>query len=162
MGQTSEKQGNYNLEFVVLAGYILFFCLALIFYFTYLASITNNSKKQQPAVNVFATNLLPTTPIAHITSVDQPNTVILFEDDFTSDLNHWARNKDIFKEDVVDGKLYFESFDGNYAFTGCGLCPDLKEPFYLQADFATTTATDKGFGIIFNLNYNYNSFTCLQ
>ena len=163
MGSSSEKQDSYTVELIVAAGYIIFFCLALILYITFLVNITNNSQKHSTPVNVFATSLPATTPTPHISSLIQPVVIRLFEDDFTNDSNHWTLRKNIFKEEARDSKLYFESLiDGDYAFTACGRCPKLKDPFYLQAEFATTEATDKNFGIIFNLNYSDNSFYVFQ
>jgi len=163
MGQLTEKPANYIAEFLVIVGYIIFFCLASILYFFFISSYTKNVPKSSTPVNVFATNLPPTTPIPHISSVDQLSAIKLFEDDFTTDQNHWSRDMNAYNESVSGGKLILESLlDNNYAITGCGLCPKLKEPFYLQADFATTTSTDKNFGFVFNLNYSNKTFYMFQ
>src|SRR5689334_17021691 len=142
MDKSSQKQFRYTTEVIVTSGYLIFLCLASILYLTYIYSFTNNLQKHSSQVNTFATNLPPTTPTPHISSVDQLSANKIFEDNFTDDKNHWSLNKDIFKEYVADGKLYFQSnYKGNYAFTGCGACPKLEKPFYLQADLATDTAT---------------------
>jgi len=153
----SENKGNYTKEILLVAGYILFFCLASILCITYYYFAYS---QQQPArINVFATSLPAITPSPHIPLADQSEVTRIFEDDFSDDQNHWKRDIDKFRQEVRGGKLFFESrITDNYAFTGCGACPSLEDPYYLQADFATTAATDESFGIVFNIIYGNDDF----
>lgn len=157
MDKLPEKQFNYTTEIIITVGYLLFFCVVLTLCYTFYIF---TFLKQAPApINTFATSLPAVTPSPQVSTTDQPEAGRIFEDNFSNDHNNWTLKKDIFKEEVANGKLYFESLhENNYAFTGCEACPYLKEPFYLQADFATTAATDKNFGIVFNLNYDSDSF----
>ena len=164
---TKQKEDiSYTAEYIVGAGYLLFFCLAfalcsVFYYFTYLRSY--QLRPGPSAINPFATNLPPTTPTPHVSMDDQSKLKRIFEDDFNNDQNHWTLYNDEFKEEVRKGKLYFESrIEDNWAFAACESCPYLKKPFYLQADLTTATATDQSFGIIFNLNKTNNNFYLFQ
>lgn len=157
MDTSSKKKFKYTTEVIILAGYLLFFCLAFILFYFFLMSIF--LKRPMPPINTFATSLPPTTPIPHISLTAQMEGIKIFEDDFSSDKNHWAFDTDVFKEEVSGGTLIFESkFEDNYAFTGCGACPYLKEPYYIQADFTASETTDEGFGIVFGLKSGNQSF----
>ncbi len=155
MDAEPKEKVSYLPEFMVAAGYILFFCLALticstFYYLSYL-------QRQPVPINSFATSLPPTTPTPHIVPADQQNATVLFKDDFGDDGHGWAGTEDNSKEQVTLGKLLLESKkEGYYAFTSCALCPALDTPFYLQADLSTGHVTDKNFGIYFNYNYTDN------
>lgn len=156
---SSEKQNKYTLEFAVGAGYVIFFCLALISYIAFIVFISKSSSKSSTPVNSFATNLPPVRPTPHLNSLTQPVVIRLFEDDFTDNHNQWNFIRYSFTEKVEDGKLSFEGLiNDNYATTVCVKCPYLKDPFYLQADLTTKAATDQAFGIIFNYDIHSESF----
>ena len=157
MDMSSEKKFKYTTEVFILVGYLLFFCLAFILFYFFLMSIF--LKRPIPPINTFATSLPATTPIPHMSSAVQLEGNRIFEDDFSSDKYNWTNNNSKFREDVSDGRLLFESkLQNSYAIAKCGLCPYLKEPYYIQADFSTTTVTDGSFGIVFNFSRNDNSF----
>ena len=157
MDTSSEKKLKYTKEVLILVGYLLFFCLAFIF--CYLFFVSTYLKRPALPINTFATSLHPSTPIPHISSIVQTEGDKIFEDDFSSDKYNWTNNNSEFREDVSDGRLWLESKVQNYyAIARCGLCPYLKEPYYLQADFSTTKITDSSFGIVFNFSRNDNSF----
>jgi hypothetical protein len=157
MDTEQKEKISYTKEYIIAAGYIIFFCLALalctaFYYFAYL-------QPKPPSINSFATGLPPTTPTPHILPTNQQNASMIFKDDFGDDSHVWSDTDDVSRAQVTLGKLLFESkTEGSYAFTGCGLCPALDTPFYLQADFSTGKVTDKGFGIYFNFDSASGSF----
>jgi len=153
MNTETNPKTNYLAGFIIGVGYILFFCLALTLCstFYYLSEL----QPQSSPINTFATSLPPTTPTPHIVPAEQKNADEIFKDDFSDDSHAWAGSDDVSRENVTLGKLLFESLNkDSYAFTGCGYCPQLQSPFYLQADFSTGKATDRGFGIYFNYEDN--------
>jgi hypothetical protein len=159
---TEQKEKiSYTTEYVVGAGYLLFFCLAfslysIFFYFTYL--------QPKPApINTFATNLPPKTPTPHILSKNHQNVSTIFEDDFHDDVHDWSYTGDYSSTSVKQGKLFLEARQENsYGYIVCKSCPYLNKPFYLQADFSTSEATDKSFGIIFNHDSRSDRFYLFQ
>ncbi|HLO16793.1 MAG TPA: hypothetical protein VK206_18310 [Anaerolineales bacterium] len=156
MSADAAKRPNYIAEYLVAAGYLLFFCLAFslcstFYYLTYL------QPQQTLLINTFATALPPTTPTPHILPTDQQNASQIFKDDFSDDSHGWAGTEDTSIQQVTLGKLLFKSRkEDTYAFTGCAYCPSLDTPFYLQADFSTGAVTDRGFGIYFNFDQDNN------
>jgi hypothetical protein len=155
MDTQQKEKISYIKEYVIAAGYVIFFCLAfalciIIYYFTYL-------QPQPSPINAFATGLPPTTPTPHINPTNLQNASLIFKDDFSNDRHAWTDTEDDSQERVSYGTLIFESRKENaYAFANCGSCPYLDAPFYLQADLLPGIATDKGFGIYFNFNSNDN------
>jgi hypothetical protein len=161
MDTEPKQKVSYISEFIVAAGYILFFCLAFAFcsMFYYLSYL----QPQPPAINTFATSLPPRTPTPHVLPTDLKNAKIIFKDDFSDDNHHWTRTEDVLKEQVTLGKLLVESQkEGLNAYAECMSCPKLAKPFYFQADFSTGTATDKGFGIVFNVDDDWNNLSMFQ
>ncbi|HLO33062.1 MAG TPA: hypothetical protein VK249_28205 [Anaerolineales bacterium] len=155
------KKKNYIAEYVVAAGYIIFFCLASVFCLSFY--YLTRSEKPPSAVNVFATNLPATTPVPHITSIEKLGSSKVFEDNFSNNKNKWTIDQEGVQEKVSGGKLLFESrTEHEYALVECSSCPYLKEPYYLQADFATTAATAEGFGLVFNKSHIDYSFYLFQ
>ena len=159
MNMEATKRPSYIAEYTVTAGYLLFFCLAFslcstFYYLTYLQA------QQTPPINTFATALPPTTPTPHIIAANQQNAPHLFKDDFSDNSHGWADTDDSATREVMLGKLLFKpKKEDVYAFTGCGYCPSLDTPFYLQADFSTGGVTDRGYGIYFNFDeHNNGSF----
>jgi hypothetical protein len=155
MNTEAAPRPNYIPAFLIAAGYVLFFCVAFtlcstFYYLTYL------QPKPVP-INAFATSLPPITPTPHILLGSQPNMPQVFKDDFHNDSHGWASTGEDSRTQVTLGKLLFESRkDNSYAFTGCRYCPTLDTPFYLEADFSTGKATDRGFGIYFNFDDKNN------
>jgi hypothetical protein len=153
MNTEANQKRNYIPEYIVAAGYLLFFCLAFAlcstaYYFTYLQS------RPSPIINTFATSLPPLTSTPHVLPTDQQEAYAVFRDDFSDDHNGWADIESDSKVEVSRAALRVESqAEGYYAYAACRNCPTLTNPFYLQADFSTSTATDKGFGIYFNYDY---------
>jgi len=155
MNTKPNEKSNYLAEFIVGVGYLRFFCLAFALCSTFY--YTSYLQPQTSQINTFVTSLPPTTPTPHILPAEQKKAVEIFMEDFSNDGHGWNDSDDISKTQVTLGKLLFESMDENsYAFTVCGLCPSLTSPFYLQADFSTGKATDRGFGIYFNYEENKN------
>jgi hypothetical protein len=156
--EQKEKVG-YTAEYIVGGGYLLFFCLASIFCLAFYYFTIAQQRSVPIPVNTFATSLPPTTPTPHISFVDQSKFNTIFEDDFSTDQNHWTFHNDGYKEEVREEKLHFESrIKGNYAYTGCRSCPYFGKPFYLQAYLTTAKATDESFGIVFNLDRSTEVF----
>ena len=157
-----KKSISYTIEYIVGAGYVLFFCLAitlcsLYYYFTYLQTPVLQPKSS--VVNPIAKTLPAMNPTPHVSLADQANETKILEEDFSKDHYHWMRYTDGFKEEVRKGKLYFASRnEDSWEFTDCQLCPILRKPFYLQADLTTTEATDQSFGIVFGLNRTNDNF----
>lgn len=155
MNTDAAQRPNYVPTFIIAAGYIFFFCLASILCYTFYF-LTYLVPKPAP-INTFATQLPPTTPTPHIVPGTQQHMTEIFKDDFSNDSHSWAVADDNTRTQVTLGKLLFESRKENfYSFAGCGYCPSLDTPFYLQADFSTGKATDRGFGIYFNFDYKGN------
>jgi len=156
MNTEPKEKVSYVTEYLVAAGYILFFCLtftfcSVLYYFSYL-------QPQPSPINTFATGLPPITPTPHIRPTNLQSATPIFEDDFSNDSHAWTGTEDDSKEQVTLGKLIFESRKENtYAFANCGYCPSLNAPFYLQVDLSTGAGTDKGFGIYFNFKNNDNN-----
>ncbi|MCQ3938666.1 MAG: hypothetical protein DPW18_16710 [Chloroflexi bacterium] len=163
MDAAPEKQKDYTPEILLSAGYIMFFCLAsavcLAFYF-----YTFVQKQSAGSVNVIATNLPSRTPTPHINPAGQSEAPIIFADDFSNDDNRWILpDGEGHSLSVEDGKLFLESkIDNEHAIAECRECPYLDEPYYLQADLATTTATNEDFGIVFNFNPSRETFYLLS
>jgi len=161
MNIEQKEKSSYTREYIIGAGYLLFFCLAfsfcsIFYYFSYL------QPKPSP-VNPFATSLPPITPTPHISPTNQQNGSTIFEDDFHDDVHAWSYTGDYVSAGVKKGKLSLEGQQANsYGFIVCKSCPYLSKPFYLQADFSTSEATDKSFGILFNLDSPRDSFYLFQ
>jgi hypothetical protein len=156
METVPRKRTKYLAEFAIGAGYILFFCLALAFC-SALYYISYQQQPQSSPINTFATSLPPTTPTSHILPAEAKNASEIFKDDFSNDSHGWEGSDDFASKQVTLGKLLFKSVSENsYVFTGCGSCPNLGSPFFLQADFSTGKATDKGYGIYFNYEEEKN------
>lgn len=157
----TKKQFTYRTQLFIVIGYLLFFCLASValivfLYFEY-------SQLQNPGENTLATHLPPITPSPHIPLTNQPKGLEIFEESFSDNHNRWTSTSDLYRVQVMNGKLYFESLDkAHYAITDCGSCPILKEPYYLEADLRTGVATDQSFGIVFNLNRSNHNFHLFQ
>jgi len=159
----SEKQEGYTAEILVLAGYILFFCLAAILYFAFIISFTRNLQKSPSQINVFATNLPPQTPFPSIPLDYEPGSLPIFREDFDSNQNGWTGDQHLTSLEFKDGKLYIESLDENsYALTSCSECPFLKEPYFFSVELSTDRLTDVGFGVVFVMQYARNNFYLFQ
>jgi hypothetical protein len=151
------KKTNYLGEFIIGVGSLLFLCLApaLCSIFYYFSTL----QPQTSAVNPFATSLPPTTSTPHMIPAEQKNADVIFKDDFSDDSHGWEDGENWYKAQVALGKLLLESLDqGYYATAECGLCPTLKSPFYLQADFSTGREIDNDYGIYFNYDKEDNFF----
>jgi hypothetical protein len=149
-------KNNYLAEFIIGVGYVLFICLALALCFT-VYYIFYVEPQAAPIINTFATSLPPITPTPDIAPAEQKNAGEIFKDEFDDDSHGWGGVDEVSQIKVTLGKLLFESLDQNsYTFTGCGFCPKLGSPFYLQSDFSTGKTTDRGFGIYFNYDENKN------
>src|SRR5262245_56692073 len=100
------EKPSYIAEFILGAGYLLFFCLAFglcstFYYFTYL--------QPKPApINTCATSLPPTTPTPHILPANQQNGSSVFEDDFNDDGHSWSYTGEFSSANVKQGKLFLE------------------------------------------------------
>jgi hypothetical protein len=159
MGPSSEKPESYTAELVVLAGYIFFFCLAVILYFIFLISFTRNLQKSPSQINSFATNLPPQTPIPSIPLNYEPGSLPIFREDFDNNQIGWTGDPDLASREFKDGKLYIESLDENsYALTSCSKCPILREPYIFTVELSTDQLTDGGFGVVFALQYTRDYF----
>ncbi len=106
MDTEPKEKVSYVAEFIIGAGYLLFFCLAFslcstFYYLSYL-------QPKPPAINTFATSLPPTTPTPHIIPADQQNETTIFKDDFSDDSHGWEYSEDTSKGQVTLGKLLFE------------------------------------------------------
>src|SRR5215208_3809951 len=105
--ETNQKR-NYITEYIVAAGYLLFFCLAFVlcstaYYFTYLQSGSS------PIINTFATSLPPLTPTPHVLPTSQQGAYAVFRDDFSDDHYGWTDIESESKAEVSHGALRLES-----------------------------------------------------
>jgi hypothetical protein len=97
MDTEQKEKISYTTEYIVAAGYILFFCLASIlcltfYYFTF-------SQQRSSPINTFATSLPPTTPTPHFL-VDQTESKKDLRDDFSRDKTAGRSIQMNFKEEV--------------------------------------------------------------
>lgn len=162
MNKENTEKARYTTEYVIAAGYTLFFCvvftLGMAVYFWFIVQ----SRPSTP-INHFATSLPPATPTPYFLLSAQQESTPFFEDDFSSDPHWWSGTDDSSKKKVELGKLVLESRNENsVAFATCDGCSYLGKPFYLEADLSTNTATDEDFGIYFNYDYRKNTYFLFQ
>ncbi len=140
-------------KLLILIGYLLFFSLACGLCAASFFVLTPQLSSQS---NEIITNLPPRTITPSIPFPSQLNGLILFDDDFTNNENNWTptdvKNASL---TIKDGNLLLKSlYYENSAIAFCDKCESIEEPFYLQADFIPTTATNESFGIVFSARGN--------
>ncbi|HET9907340.1 MAG TPA: hypothetical protein VFQ23_11880, partial [Anaerolineales bacterium] len=160
MDTESKIRTSYTTEYVVITGYVLFFCILIFACLGFFYINRSAYFPKPPAANEFAEALPPTTPTPHITSDHQfEKDSILFQEDFNVNQNHWLGGDNDTKERLQGGQLFFQSaYEGNYAIISCESCPYLDTPYYLEASLSTSMATDESYGIIFNRSYTLDDF----
>lgn len=160
METESKVKINYTTEYVVVLGYLLFFCIFVIACLGFFYLNRSLFLPKAPPINEFAVSLPPITPTPHITSDHQFETSsIVFQEDFNDNQNHWLSGDDDTKERMQGGQLFFQSaYDEDYAIISCESCPYLNRPYYLEASLSTNMATDEEYGIVFNRSYTFDRF----
>ncbi|MEW6404959.1 MAG: hypothetical protein AB1649_24450 [Chloroflexota bacterium] len=168
MGISPQKQMDEAAAILLAFGYVLFFCVActaaFILYSLYYAPPIGPTPIAVSTIpNPVATSLPPRTPIPHISFTEILDAEIIIEDDFADNDNGWWSDGDNeYGVQIKDGELILQSqYEGNYSITRCADCY-LEEPYFLQLDLRTTTATDISYGIIFNGNYIQSMFSLLE
>lgn len=162
MNAESKTKTNYTAEYVVILGYVVFFCVSI---FACLGYFFVNRSQYFPEptpvpVNAFAETLPSTVSTPHVSSRDQFQTAAsLFQEDFDNNQQQWVNSKDNTVERFHEGKLYFQSRnDGEYSIISCKACPSLETPFYLETSIFTNMVTDEEFGVVFNHSYTLDNF----
>jgi hypothetical protein len=160
MNSQPVKKKNYIPEYIVAAGYLLFFCLAIalctaVSYFTLwqTGSVT--------VVNPLTTALPPTTSTPHFLPTNQQAATKVIIDNFNNDQYHWEQNDGWSITEIKDGKLFLESrSQDSFAIAECPVkfCSLADLPYFIKADFSTDISTDQIFGIIFDRSLNANRF----
>jgi hypothetical protein len=153
---------TYATEYVVIIGYVSFFCL-LIFACLGYFFINRSQYFPEPTpvpVNPFAANLPPITPTPHVSSnIQFEKSSILFQEDFNNNQNRWLNAEDDTKEKIQDGRLYFQGRDDrDYAILSCEACPYLEKPYFFEASLSTNIETDETYGIVFNRSESLDDF----
>ena len=160
MNTESLEKVSYTTEYIVGAGYLIFFCV-LIFgclgYFYINRSLF--SPIPQPSYE-FATSLPSSTPTPHISSTSRFKVEeAVFRDDFSNNKNRWLSSEDDTKEKIDNGKLFFQSRnEGTYAISSCEPCPYLDAPYFLEASLSTNVSTDEDYGLVFKQSSTLDDF----
>lgn len=158
---SSKTSKDYTLEFFIAGGYILLFCLViyvLTFFFLWVSF-----PKDDQSINIIATNLPSRNPTPSILPTSLSDEAIIFKDEFSDDKNKWTQSikKDVLAE-IKDGKLILQLRDEeSFGEIKCELCPDMQEPYYLEADLSTTKDTNQNFGLIFHYDNVLDDFYVL-
>ena len=160
MDTESKAKINYTTEYVVAAGYAIFFCSLVIACLGFFYLNLSQPVPEPARTNEFTGTLPLTTPTPHIPSNHQFETnSILFQEDFDNNQNRWLNSEDDTKERIHAGRLFFMAReDGDYAILRCESCPHLDRPYYLEVSLSTDIATDETYGIAFRCSATLEAF----
>ena len=146
------KNSGTRIIFASMAGLYVLICLCLGISIFVL-------REQIPGVRDY----FPTatsTPTATLASPRPATGDMVFQDDFSDNKNDWSVDTTPPTHlEISNGKLNIHvEKENSRGYIRCRLCPVLKSPYYLQADFLTNQVTKEFYGLAFSSSDSYDTF----
>ncbi len=156
----SENENAPNLTHIFMIGCSLLACIILLAGLMILAAIYRTelpvfgSYFSTPTATATATP--SKTAIPHVLIEPESKDIVVFNEDFTTNLNDWSSYYRNQKVEVKDGKLFLESF--HTSNTGIAKCyckeitsNEFANHYYYQVDLSTDRLVYESYGLVFSL-----------